>query len=55
MIPAGLDPDGKLNLDSINADLDYYVTQGYLPEKPNITQFADLSIVEEALLGLKKQ
>ncbi len=53
MIPAGLDPDGKLNVDSVKADVKYYLSQGYLKNQPDLTKFIDTSIVEEALIGLR--
>lgn len=51
MIPAGLDPDGKLNMDSVKADVKYYLSQGYLKSEPALERFVDTTIVEDALKG----
>jgi NitT/TauT family transport system substrate-binding protein len=51
MIPAGLDPDGKLNMDSVKADVKYYLSQGYLKREPALERFVDTTIVEDALKG----
>ena len=52
MIPAGLHPDGKLNVESIRADLRYYIEQKYLKSEPDLTKIVDTGIVEEALLAV---
>jgi NitT/TauT family transport system substrate-binding protein len=52
MIPAGLHPDGKLNLDSIRSDLRYYFEQKYLKSEPDLSKVVDTGILEEALLAV---
>jgi NitT/TauT family transport system substrate-binding protein len=52
MIPAGLHPDGKLNVESIRADLKYYSEQMYLKSEPDISKIVDTSMIEEALLAV---
>ena len=53
MIPAGLDPDGKLNVESVKADVKYYLSQGYLKSPPDLAKFVDTSIVDDALVGIR--
>jgi NitT/TauT family transport system substrate-binding protein len=52
MIPAGLHPDGKLNLDSIRSDIRYYLEQKYLKSEPDLSKIVDTGILEEALLAI---
>lgn len=49
MIPAGLHPDGKLNVESIRADVRYYREQKYLEREPDLSKIVDTSFVEEAI------
>jgi NitT/TauT family transport system substrate-binding protein len=49
MRPAGLDPDGKVNLDSIRQDLDYYERTGLVPTPVDLAKVIDMSFQEYAL------
>ncbi len=52
MRPAGLDPDGRLALPSIRADLAYYERTGAVREPVDLTQLIDTSFQEYALRQL---
>lgn len=52
MRPAGLDPDGKLDLQSIEDDLRYYVESGQVKEKPDLSQLIDTSFQQFAVQSL---
>lgn len=49
MVPNGIDPDGRLNLDSMRKDLEFYGKQGYLEKPVQLDSAVDLSFVESAL------
>jgi NitT/TauT family transport system substrate-binding protein len=52
MVPNGINPDGRVNLDSLRKDLAFYQAQGYL-EKPVAAESAvDMSFVDHALKTL---
>ena len=49
MVPSGIDPDGALNLESMDYDQDWYVTRGYMREKVDLSTVVDLSHRDAAL------
>jgi NitT/TauT family transport system substrate-binding protein len=53
MIPAGLDPDGKLDIQSMQNDLNYYVDSGQVQGQVDLNKLIDTSFQENAvrLLG----
>jgi NitT/TauT family transport system substrate-binding protein len=52
MRPAGLDPDGRLELASIQQDLDYYERSGLVPTHIDLSRVIDTSFQEYALQTL---
>jgi NitT/TauT family transport system substrate-binding protein len=52
MTPAGLDPDGKLDVASLQADIDYYQEAGYLKEKVDLSKLVDTSFQQYAVQQL---
>ena len=48
MIPAGLNPTGKLNVESIQQAENFFHRLGLVPEPPALTTFIDLSFVDRA-------
>jgi NitT/TauT family transport system substrate-binding protein len=52
MRPAGLDPDGKLNLESIARDLEYYQRAGHVTQPIDLAQVIDTSFQEYAVSRL---
>ena len=55
MTPNGIDPDGKLNLDSLKKDHAFYKDQGYLEGKATtVEQVVDTSFAEAAVKQLGK-
>jgi NitT/TauT family transport system substrate-binding protein len=52
MTPAGIDPNGKLNLASIQLDLKFYKDQGYLDGNVKVEQVVDPSFAQMALKEL---
>jgi NitT/TauT family transport system substrate-binding protein len=52
MRPAGLDPDGKLNLQSIRDDLRYYERSGLVKDPIDLSRIVDTSFQEFAVLQL---
>jgi NitT/TauT family transport system substrate-binding protein len=52
MKPAGLDPDGKLDLQSMKNDLAYYVESGQAKASADLTRLVDTSFQETALKAL---
>lgn len=52
MRPAGLDPDGRLKLPSLYADLAYYEETGQLRERIDVAQVVDTSFQEHAVQQL---
>lgn len=49
MVPNGIDPDGRLNLDSMRKDLEFYRKQGYLEKPVDLEMAVDTTFVESAL------
>ncbi len=55
MTPNGIDPDGKLNLESLKKDHEFYKDQGYLEGKATtVEQVVDTSFAEAAVKQLGK-
>lgn len=52
MAPAGLNPDGRINLDSLIEDQQFYVEKGTVPAPIDLRQIVDHSYVEAALQAL---
>ena len=52
MRPAGLDPDGKLNVQSIRDDLRYYERSGLVKDPIDLSKLIDTSFQEFAVLPL---
>ncbi len=52
MKPAGLDPDGKLDLQSMKSDLSYYVESGQAKPTADLTKLVDPSFQESAVKTL---
>jgi NitT/TauT family transport system substrate-binding protein len=52
MRPAGLDPDGKLDVQSIEDDLRYYVESGQVTDPPDLAQLIDTSFQQLAVQAL---
>src|SRR5207302_814453 len=52
MAPAGLNPDGRLNLESLIEDQRYYVEKGTLSTPIDMAQFVDHGYVDAALAVL---
>ena len=52
MRPAGLDPDGKLNVQSIRDDLRYYERSGLVKDPIDLSKLIDTSFQEFAVLQL---
>ncbi len=54
MVPAGLNPDGYLNLESLRNDLEWSKQNGFLEKVPDLNATVDHSYVEKALSVLGK-
>ncbi|HLG69836.1 MAG TPA: ABC transporter substrate-binding protein [Chloroflexota bacterium] len=52
MTPAGLNPDGKLDVKSMQEDVDYYVSAGYMKEPLDVSKLVDSSYQEYAVQQL---
>ena len=52
MVPAGLNPDGYLNVEDIAADLKWFEDEGLLPHPIPIDRVVDHSYVAEAIAEL---
>jgi NitT/TauT family transport system substrate-binding protein len=52
MKPAGLDPDGKLDVDSMKSDLNYYVESGQAKPTADLTKLVDPSFQQSAVKTL---
>lgn len=50
--PTGMDPDGKVNSESLQRDLDFYTSQGLVQEKFDVARIVDMSFAEEAVKAL---
>ncbi|MBI2370650.1 MAG: ABC transporter substrate-binding protein [Deltaproteobacteria bacterium] len=52
MVPAGLHPDGQLNLKGIQYDLDWYMSRGFVTRKVELARAINLQYLEYALKRL---
>jgi len=52
MRPAGLDPDGRLDMRSIEADVKYYVESGQVTSTPDLSRLIDTSFQQFAVQAL---
>jgi NitT/TauT family transport system substrate-binding protein len=52
MAPVGLNPDGYVNRQSIQGDLEWYVRGGHVSQRPDLNQLVDNSHVDFALQQL---
>jgi NitT/TauT family transport system substrate-binding protein len=48
----GINPDGKLQLGPMQEDIDFYISQGLMKDKPDLTKLVDNSFVDAALKEL---
>jgi NitT/TauT family transport system substrate-binding protein len=47
--PTGMDPDGRVNIESLQRDVDFYTSQGLVKEKVDVSKIVDHSFLEAAL------
>lgn len=47
-----IDPNGYVNAEPVQEDLDWYASHGYVQEKPNLSQVIDNTFVDHALTTL---
>jgi ABC-type nitrate/sulfonate/bicarbonate transport system substrate-binding protein len=52
MVPAGLNPDGYVNEQSIEGDLNWYFERGHVSERPDLKRLVDNSYVDYAIQQL---
>ena len=52
MVPAGLDPDGKLDVQSMQADLAYYQETGQVKDPVDLSTLIDTSFQTAAVKAL---
>jgi NitT/TauT family transport system substrate-binding protein len=52
IVPSGIDPDGELNLESMEYDQEWYLARGYLREKVDLGRVVDLRYRDAALQRL---
>lgn len=52
MVPPGLNADGRLNVESLSFDADWYVSHGFLNEKVDLKQVVDHQYVDYAVSTL---
>ena len=50
--PSGCDPDGKVNIASLQHDLDFYTSQGLIEGKVDLASIVDTSFTDAALKAL---
>ncbi|MDB5594130.1 MAG: tauA [Hyphomicrobiales bacterium] len=50
--PTGMDPDGKVNVESLQRDLDFYTSQGLVESKLDLSKIVDSSFVDAAVKAL---
>jgi NitT/TauT family transport system substrate-binding protein len=48
----GINPDGKLQLGPMQEDIDFYIKDGLMKDKPDLTKLVDNSFVDAALKDL---
>jgi NitT/TauT family transport system substrate-binding protein len=52
LTPAGCDPDGRVSMESLQRDLDFYASQGLIEGKVDLSEIVDSSFLEAALKDL---
>ncbi len=52
VVPVGLDPNGKVNIESLRNDARWYFEHGYVKKLPDIDSIVDLSFAEYAVKKL---
>jgi NitT/TauT family transport system substrate-binding protein len=52
MVPAGLNPDGYVNEQSVEGDLNWYFERGHVSERPDLKRLVDNSYVDYAIQQL---
>jgi NitT/TauT family transport system substrate-binding protein len=52
MRPAGLDPDGALDMESIQSDLNYYIDSGQVNDRPDLPRLINTSFQQRAVDSL---
>jgi len=52
MVMPGIDPNGYVNIDSLNRDQDYFVESGTQKQKVNMAEVVDLSFARAAVQQL---
>ena len=50
--PTGMDPDGRVNVESLQRDVDFYTSQGLVQGKVDVAKIVDHSFVEAAVKAL---
>jgi NitT/TauT family transport system substrate-binding protein len=50
--PTGMDPDGRVNVESLQRDLDFYASQGLVEQKIDVSKIVDMSFAEDAVKAL---
>lgn len=50
--PTGMNPDGRVNIESLQRDVDFYTSQGLVKEKVDVSKIVDHSFVEAAIKAL---
>ncbi|MBX9739222.1 MAG: ABC transporter substrate-binding protein [Beijerinckiaceae bacterium] len=50
--PTGMDPDGKVNVESLQRDVDFYTSQGLVQAKVDVRSIVDSSFAEAAVKAL---
>jgi NitT/TauT family transport system substrate-binding protein len=50
--PTGMDPDGRVNIESLQRDVDFYASQGLVQGKVEVAKIVDHSFVEAAIKAL---
>lgn len=48
----GIDPNGKLQLGPMQQDIDFYISQGLMKQKPDLSKLVDMSFAETAVKEL---
>ena len=49
MVPSGIDPDGNLNVESMEFDQDWYLARGYIRERIELSRVVDMRFRDAAL------
>ncbi len=50
--PTGMDPDGRVNVESLQRDVDFYASQGLVQGKVDVSKIVDHSFVDAAVKAL---